>query len=127
MKAEDLAYIAGFFDGEGCATILHGGGANRNCIQKRVSICNTNRDILLQIQRILGFGSLYEKKRDNKKHKTLYDLVFLQDQIPVFLALILPYVRLKKRQVEILLEYSMGHPDAFNMEVELTVLNMKGK
>jgi intein-encoded DNA endonuclease-like protein len=56
------SYIAGFFDGEG--TINNSSG-NRY----RITIPQTNKEVLERIKDYFGFGSIYETKKKKEHHK----------------------------------------------------------
>lgn len=57
----DLAYIAGFFDGEGCITAFRRGDTYKGHAYSRcqISIINTNKKILEWISTIIG-GKVYK-------------------------------------------------------------------
>lgn len=103
----DLAYIAGFFDGEGSVTISSKGG----CTGVAVSITSTDDKILSWIQSILG-GNVYNQSYHNKlewnvggrnvnKWATTYRLMWTNrfDAMNVIL-LLEPYVKTWKTSRE---------------------------
>jgi len=59
-----LDYLAGFIDGEGSITIMKH--------KVRVSISNTNKEILDEIKRFIGYGYITSDKRRNPKWKIGY-------------------------------------------------------
>ena len=102
------AYIAGIFDGEGTCclalsktTQLH----HSQCYQPNVCISNTSKSLLESIRRDLWLGLVDDGRQEKEQWKRGYKLYFRQHQIVPFLALILPYLRLKKRQAELLIEF----------------------
>jgi len=100
----DLAYIAGFVDGDGCinAQIVR----RRDYVlgfQIRVSITlfqkTTRHWFLLQIQQQFGFGTV-RKRPDGVSE---YSLVGVSSVKHVLLVL-LPFLRLKKKQAQLVLQ-----------------------
>jgi hypothetical protein len=110
MNETDLAYMAGFFDGEGCVTlryqVLKDG---RNCFRRRVCVVNTNQDILKTFQSC--FGGYFKERVHMKRykgcenHKHIFEWTDTETTADVFIEKIIPYLRLKKRQAELYLEY----------------------
>lgn len=103
----ETAYIAGFFDGEGGIGITR--KLTHNSYQLRLSICNTNFEVIKLIHEITG-GSLYFEKRVGDK-QILQRQPIARLQIGGKLAeklLIdcLPYLIVKKPQAELGIEFS---------------------
>lgn len=96
----DIAYIAGFFDGEGSIFI----SKSRKQYFLTVSISNTDKSVLESIQRIMG-GSLSKSpdKRENCSH--LFRLRLYCDEAKKFLEKILPYLKIKKEQAKLSIEF----------------------
>jgi deoxycytidine triphosphate deaminase len=65
----EKGYIAAMIDGEG-----HVGKHNshREHHTWQITIGNTNRALVENIQKILGVGQIYEQKHDNPKHSDVY-------------------------------------------------------
>jgi intein/homing endonuclease len=106
----DKAYIAGFFDGEGtCGLAAYGKNYSFNIsYQANVSISNTNKPLLEDIQQILKLGRVECDTKQNRiglKWKPAYKLWFPQSHIKCFLLMIEPYVRLKRQQIKLVLEF----------------------
>lgn len=106
-----MAYIAGFFDGEGYATIRRanrykGGCSFRACI----GFVNKNRDLLLWIQTFFA-GNIYKKKRKCSRHSQAYELVSSKNsEIIWFLDNVYPFLKIKKSQCDLLRELlNLGH------------------
>lgn len=95
MLNTDIAYAAGFFDGEGCISIAKNGGIE-------IRIINTGFSTLKKLQEIFG-GSITERtQRVNKKQ---YAYSFYGEDGIAFLNTIKPYLIEKLSQVETILEY----------------------
>lgn len=100
----DLAYIAGFVDGDGC---INGQIVRRRDyvlgFQIRVSITlfqkTTRHWFLLQIQQQIGFGTV-RKRPDGVSE---YSLVGVSS-VKHVLQLLLPFLRLKKKQAQLVLQ-----------------------
>lgn len=107
-KPIELAYIAGFVDGEGCISMV------RRKYEKnpkwnvrytpRVTVTNGNREILEFIQSLFG-GHMSEKKRYSEKHNTAWNLVISSTKSIYMATELLPYLRLKKPQAQLLIDF----------------------
>jgi hypothetical protein len=95
MQEIDIAYAAGFFDGEGCITISKNGAVD-------VRVVNTSKKVLLKLQSIFG-GSI--TNRTQKINKTQYAYSFYGENAIEFIKLIKPYLIDKLSQAETILEY----------------------
>jgi len=99
-----LDWIAGFFDGEGSASLRI--ARNKTCkygfqVLPEATIGQRTQPILAQIQRCLGFGRLYRNAYRNKKYG--WQLVFhSRADINRFLALMQTRSILKRRQLALL-------------------------
>ena len=94
----DLAYTAGFFDGEGCIRIYS--DKKRNRYKLICSIGQKRLDILEWIQRCFG-GSIYE----SKSRVTYYQWTIVAQQASAFIQEILPYLRLKVDEARLAIEF----------------------
>lgn len=107
-KRSDLAYIAGFVDGEGCYSLCK--HKEKNKINSVLSISNIDRNVLEYIQTILG-GEIY-KARDagpiSKKlycKRTLYSLVIARTKELLRACILLePFLRVKRKQNNLMRE-----------------------
>ena len=105
MKLQDAAYIAGFFDGEGCVTIVRRRPKPTASYWLLVGLTNTDLQILLWIQSIVG-GKICNKTRRSIKHAPGFELrITRKQEMYNFLIYIQPFVRIKKRQVETALAF----------------------
>lgn len=98
MTEVELAYIAGFVDGEGSISIYR---RAKDTYTPYLSVSNTNLEVLEYINHVLGdTGYLIKMKMPNPKHKTAWKLRFDSVKCNAILKLLLPYLRLKHRQAE---------------------------
>jgi hypothetical protein len=97
VEENDLAYVAGFFDGEGMATICRWNGLYRPYVR----IYNNNRSVLEWIRRVLGGGKV--KRRSNGPRYFMLD--FNVGDMRRVLPRLLPFLRVKRGQVRLLLEF----------------------
>lgn len=134
LMLEDAAYIAGFFDGEGhCSLSFHRANYElRGHIRYALSvgITNTNRDILAWMQRELRLGMISARSKEKAIHKVAYELSFPRHHTQKFLMAILPYLRMKKKQAELMLEYlaldNDENPRSGEISDAMLALNKKG-
>lgn len=86
--------------------------------QYGVKVTNTNKDILKEIQAVYC-GNIVVAKHADGKSKTVYRLeITNRKDIICILNAILPFLRVRKRQAEILLQYLTRQPSAKTSEIE---------
>lgn len=110
LSATEAAYLAGFFDGEGCFTI---GRASRKEHRAGFSYfalmtaSGTHLDTMKALLAMCANGKIQvEKKgRRNPLHKTCYRIIFGAKQIRHLLPQIQPYLITKRQQAELLMEF----------------------
>lgn len=96
----DLAYIAGLFDGEG--SIIAKKDTRRGNAY-RASVTNTNREVLVWICELLGYGRVYTHSQGHAVWKDSYVLFIMGlEHIKDFLDAIRPYVKVKRDALEIM-------------------------
>ena len=96
----DLAYLAGFVDGEGSITIFRSGGRDH----LRFDVYNTNQDILLWIKGV--FGGRVHKIRTRDGWKSEYVWQIGHQQAANILVSCLPYLKVKRLQAEIFISHA---------------------
>ena len=119
----ELAYIAGFLDGEGCITLVPRKKRGvHNGYFSRVFISNTNESILRWVEFKLGGYVNVRKHTNPHKHKRGYQWYISEALCESFLLLVRPYLRIKGEQADLLLEYrktvreSKHYPDRLGMD-----------
>ena len=88
------AWLAGFFDGEGCVYIPQTPGIE-------LSIANTNREVIEAIHRRLAIGIIMEVTFDQEGWKTKYHWrVRTYDEAYALLKIIRPYLTIKASKAD---------------------------
>lgn len=108
MSATGAAYMAGFLDGEGTITLVKATWKRNRAgfqYQPLVSLANTNRGVLEQIVGLCGNGRITVTNSPHVTHKLGYCVRFSTNQIRHVLPQLLPYLRIKKRQAQLLLKF----------------------
>jgi len=97
----ELAYVAGFFDGEGSIYLCH--GSNYFLC---ATLTNTRYDVLKQISERFG-GQISKSPNPDKKYtrKQLYRLRWYSNQAKSFLELIWPYLIIKRDKAILAIEF----------------------
>lgn len=99
MKEEELAYLAGFIDGEGYIGI----SKNSSYGELQISITNTNEDIIRLIAKwFKGSVRLVEKKEN---HKDCWRFGVYSEDAVTLLKAVYPYLFVKREQAYIGLEF----------------------
>lgn len=119
VRIGDLAYMAGFFDGEGCITFQKTNKSKNYQSYSPVVCCvNNSISLLTGLQKSFG-GKIYKRKPKSEKHSVSYCLSFTkQSEMLSFLKLIKPFLRLKNKQAEDVCEF---------IESRLLKINIRGQ
>lgn len=109
IKDLDLAYIAGFFDGEGSITIHENckpspRGKNPNHTMQ-VSIGNTNPKVLLYLKNKFGGCISYRKPTLKPNHRNVVQWTIRAKLALPFLIAIKPYIQMKKKQINLAIKF----------------------
>ena len=137
----DLAYLAGFVDGEGTLTIT----SNPNKKERKnpsksyrfiFQVVNTDKEIIDWIASFLGVGFITRRDpRDDgqKNNKIRYILTAGSfDNVAQICNVLLPYLKVKKPQAQLILEYYRNHKfrkiSTREIEIvkEIRILNKRG-
>ena len=113
MEINDIAYIAGLFDGEGCVTckqrkVKRGdrGGKVYNQWYIRCEISMTDKEVISWVHETLGFGWSKEKKYNNKpKYKKQWRWSCGYRHALVFAKLLWPYAQTKLHKLEQIIDH----------------------
>ena len=102
MTSEELAYIAGFFDGEGYIGVIE----YHNTHKLLVTVTNTDDSIPNLLKDFFG-GTIHVYWDGNPKHRTRYTWRLDSKKAVVFLSAIQPYARQKSKHIRLALEFQM--------------------
>lgn len=99
-------YLAGFMDGEGSIMItkLSPRESSRAYYRARIDLANTDWRALEEIRDQYG-GILVAGPRQRDTWKTAYHLVWTDGRVARLLARLRPYLRLKRKQADLVLEF----------------------
>lgn len=100
----DLAYLAGFIDGEGSITIFSSQARGRRRDNLRFDIYNTDETVLLWIMQVFG-GRVHTIPRSRRDWKQEHVWTAGPRQAACILTACLPYLKLKKRQAELFIQH----------------------
>jgi hypothetical protein len=103
IAEQDLAYVAGLFDGEGCVTVSRHQTTTAFTHQAQITITNTDREILEWVQGLFGLGSIQVKPSYSDRHSAGYTWVASSRQARDFLLAVSPYLRVKRQQANLAL------------------------
>jgi len=120
-KLLSASYCAGFFDGEGCVSLIYckrrpwksDPTKATNTFRLAVLVCNTDKSIIDIFVKQFGGSPYISNARKGTDHKTVY--VWRaggKENALSFLRFILPFCRVKKSQVKIAIKYLSTVPHA---------------
>ena len=95
ISKTDAAYIAGFFDGEGCVSM---GSSSKH---PSISITQKFPNVLHHIYQIVKLGRVRKHYQYTRSTLTHHLTITNRKQMRNFINLILPHILVKKRQLEI--------------------------
>lgn len=99
LVAEELAWLAGFFDAEGCVSIIKFKRKNGVGYRLKVSVSNTNRSVLEYIiSKFASGGKIADHKDLRGNRKENHEFYIYGNSAKDFLKFILPYLIVKKEQ-----------------------------
>lgn len=103
MKRTDLAYMAGFFDGEGCICIGKGkGGLGLVC-----SVVQCNEWILQLFKMSFGGNVRLRQPYKPERYRT-FSWSICSKKAMAFLRVIQPYLMLKRAEAEVAIQFQMA-------------------
>ena len=107
------AYLAGFFDGEGCIHIARYSIDTKRrgkspFFQLSLILGNTDKTILEHIRSIFGAGNIQCTKGKNDKTRSYYQWRIHGRKALEFLELLKPYLILKKEEAALAIEFQSG-------------------
>jgi hypothetical protein len=102
MKKTDIAWAAGFFDGEGCITVFRANGGRNHAL--RVGFAQKNKIPVERFEDLFGGEAIYHMKKDGSGHWywNLYGRNALR-----FLQTISPYLVMKADQASTAIAFQL--------------------
>lgn len=115
------AYMAGILDGEGCLSIGNHSGNRKNGdkhFQVNIAISSTDEVLITWIVETFGgYKGIYTPKQMSRNgRKQVYRWQCSGDRLTQICEITLPYLIIKKRQAEILIEMRSTFRDAHNQK-----------
>lgn len=108
MKETDKAYFAGIVDGEGCISVRKATSRNCTWIRGSLHICMSNKPVLEYLASLaeeVGVLCLCDDQRAKRNGwKPMWHWVMSTQQAAKILKIVLPYLRVKRVQAELLIE-----------------------
>ena len=105
----ELSYIAGFFDGEGCFSLIRRWANGATSAECKVRIINTSLEPLVEIQKFLG-GKI--RKRNEKRPRCKDNYCWYIGSVSECLrvtSILEPHLIAKKKQAQLMIEYCKNH------------------
>lgn len=103
----EYAYIAGIMDGEGTIALQLVAKNHSKSYAKKVLVTNTDRRLLdwIRLKTRVGIVAPKTKPKEGKNWKQCYELSVSACEMKRFLEPLMPYLLIKKRQAEVMLEF----------------------
>jgi len=122
---EDLAYIAGFVDGEGSIIMHIRRDRKQPYIRPMLIITQANKEILLWILKTLNIGNInliYQKENRRKIKKDCWNINYGDRKAYEVIKLLRPYIRVKAEQADLLISFYEKYGDSHNNSKEKLAL-----
>lgn len=103
---ENLSYLAGIIDGEGCIGLEHLSptkGRKKDYYACRLTVINTSQKLMERLKKTFKGSYSARKKIDGRK--ICYRWHVFGDDLEKALIALIPYLDLKKAQAELVMEY----------------------
>ena len=102
----EAAWLAGFLDGEGCFAIYIQKRSSGIYYHPRVQATNTSQEVLETIKMMTGCGCIVSPEKTVEHWKPIHTWIVNNHQYSrAVLEAVLPYLRVKRKQAEILIEF----------------------
>lgn len=111
MTEFEKAYLAGFFDGEGCISISKHHKARNNthghCYGISISVSNTFKSVMIWLAQVTKSQCYIRQLRtkERKHRKIIWEWRCFANGARLFLENLLPYLKVKRKQAELVLEF----------------------
>ena len=106
-KTEDIIYMAGFFDGEGCISIVRDKRTQGRSHLLSVSTCNTDRKIIEWIVENFGGHVNAHSSPKRSQHRKTWGWQLRSEAAMEFLIVIGGHLKIKNRQAKLGIQFQM--------------------
>lgn len=104
----DIAWLAGFFDGEGCISVYRVSKRDGFSLLLTVTAVNTGKEAIERACRIAGAGSVSCRRRSG--HQPLWTWRVYEGRAQEVLRMLLPHLTVKRCEAEIAVQFPRpGH------------------
>lgn len=100
----DAAYLAGFWDGEGCF-ILHRRSGEGSTVAFRAAVVGTKESVIRWVKAVTGIGTLVHRPSTNPKWAERWEWWVNGDGAESFTRQLLPYLKLKAEQARMGIDF----------------------
>ena len=98
LSAYEQGYVAAILDGEGCIQ-SYNLGRNNGLKQLKITIGNTNLELLEKLKEVIGTGAIYHRPSKNPKHADAYVLnISRTSDIQYLLSQVYPFLIVKRQR-----------------------------
>ena len=97
---EQLIYLAGLADGEGCLT----GSFSKDRFRARFAIDNTH-NLVLQWVKLLFGGNIYKYPARGYGRKQTYVWILVTNRATKLVECLLPFLKIKKKEAEVFVQF----------------------
>ena len=129
LSDQEIGYLAGIVDGEGCLTITRKRAKYYASGFKYIplfKLTNTNIKLLEYLRNLVGSGCIIAIKHHFNARKPLYQLDFYANTQRILLPLLTPLLKCKKEQAEILIKL-LNLTQGEELYQRIKVLNNRGR
>lgn len=126
-KSTRLAYLAGFFDGEGCIAIVKGKNHLGNVQYSLRAIVSNTNDYVLHLYKFSFGGRIQKRKYKKPEWRDCYAWELSSTRAYDFLKCVYPYLMLKKAQADLAFEFQENQSkyDGSNLKLSDKELSMR--
>ena len=108
MRIEDICYLSGLFDADGCAS-SHVARKKKSNYTIKVHTCEismTNKEVIYWVKNVLGFGNIHYKKKVGGMGKKPQWRYRVTHRLALkFANIVLPYSIVKKNKLKEIIQH----------------------
>ena len=105
LKIWERAYLGAILDTDGTIKVTGRGKKKKNYNRPSIEICNTNLELLETIRKIIGSGTIREKRYRNRSKKTQYVYRLPSKDTAEFLKQVFPFLVVKRERAKLCIEF----------------------